>query len=100
MNPTTGKPWADEQVQRRYFQAATKRLGLCHRAPKQTRHTFATICLMSGANLAWVARRLGHPSSKMPFEVYSRWIERADKGLERGKAEAWIRPQFGRKSAR
>jgi integrase len=55
---------------------------------------------MSGANPAWVARQLGHASSKMLFEVYARWIEGADKGLERGKVEAWIRPQFGRKSAK
>ena len=37
LNPTTAKPWADEQVQRRYFDAAIKRLGYRHRAPKQTR---------------------------------------------------------------
>jgi integrase len=92
-NPTTGKPWADEQVQRRYFEAAVKRLEIRYRAQKQTRHTFATVCLMAGANPAWVARQLGHASSKMFFEVYSRWIEGADKGLERGKVEAWIRPQ-------
>lgn len=91
-NPATGKPWADEQGQRRLFDAAIKRLGIRHRAPKQTRHTFATVCLMSGANPAWVARQLGHASSKMLFEVYSRWIEGADKGLERGKVEAWLKP--------
>jgi integrase len=94
-NPTTGKPWADEQVQRRYFEASIKRLGLRHRPPKQTRHTFATMCLMAGANPAWVARQLGHASSKMLFEVYSKWIEGADKGLERGKVEAWIGPKLG-----
>ncbi len=93
-NPTTGKPWADEQVQRRYFEAAIKRLEIRYRSQKQTRHTFATVCLMAGANPAWVARQLGHASSKMFFEVYSRWIEGADKGLERGKVEAWIRPQL------
>ena len=41
---------------------------------------------------------LGHASSKMLFEVHSRWIEDADKDLERGKVEVWIRLQFGRKS--
>jgi len=82
-------------VQRRYFEAAVKRLGIRHRAPKQTRHTVATMCLMAGANPAWVARQLGHSSSKMFFEVCSRRIEGADKGLERGKVEAWIGPQLG-----
>ena len=90
-NPRTGEPWADEQVQRRILDAAIRRTGIRHRAPKQTRHTFATMCLMAGANPAWVARQLGHASSKMLFEVYSRWIEGADKGLERAKVEAWIK---------
>ncbi len=98
INPRTNKPWADEQVQRRYFETGVRRIGIRYRAPKQTRHTFATICLMSGANPAWVARQLGHASSKMLFEVYSRWIEGADKGLERGKVEAWMRPQSRHKS--
>lgn len=96
-NPRTGEPWADEQVQRRIFDAAVRRVGIRHRAPKQTRHTFATICLMAGANPAWVARQLGHASSKMLFEVYSRWIEGADKGLERSKVESWLEPHRGRR---
>jgi hypothetical protein len=91
-NPTTGKPWADEQVQRRYFEAAVKRLEIRYRAQKQTRHTFATVCLMAGANPAWVARQLGHASSKMFFEVYSRWIEE----LTRGWSEARWKPGSGR----
>ena len=99
INPTTGNSWADEQVQRRHFDAAVKRVGLRHCTQKQTHHTFATICLMSGANPAWVARQLGHASSKMLFEVYSHWIEGADTGLERRKEEAWIGPQLGRKSS-
>ena len=34
----------------------------------------------------------------MLYEVYARWIDGADKGLERAKAEAWIVPQMSRKS--
>ena len=93
MNPRTSEPWVDEQSQRRMLDASIRRTGIRHRAPKQTRHTFATMCPMAGANPAWVARQLGHASSKMLFEVYSRWIEGADKGLERSKVEAWIGPQ-------
>ena len=49
---------------------------------------------MTGANPAWVARQLGHKSTKMLYEVYSRWIDDADKGLEKAKVKARIRHQF------
>ena len=54
------------------------------------------MCPMSGANPAWVARQMGHASTKMLYEVYSKWIDGADKGLERAKVEAWIVPQMSR----
>lgn len=95
-NPRTGAPWNDEQVQRKVLDASLKRLGIRHRPPKQSRHTFATMCLMSGANPAWVARQMGHANTKMLYEVYSKWIDGADKGLERAKVEAWIVPQMSR----
>ena len=98
-NPRTLEPWNDEQVQRKVLDASLKRLGIRHRPPKQTRHTFATMMLMAGCNPAWVARQLGHKSTKMLYEVYARWIDGADKGLERAKAEAWIVPQMSRKAA-
>jgi len=43
---------------------------------------------MAGANPAWVARQMGHKSLKMFFEVYARWIDRADKGLEKSRMDA------------
>jgi hypothetical protein len=93
INPATGKSWAGEQVQPTYVEVAVKRIGLRHRSQKQTHHRFATICRMSAANPAWVARQCGYVLSKMLFEVYSRWIEVADKSLEHRKVEAWIGPR-------
>jgi integrase len=87
-NPNTNRPWKDEQVQRRFWVASLRHCGLRHREQYQTRHTFATMCLMAGANPAWVARQMGHKSLKMFFEVYARWIDRADKGLEKARKDA------------
>ena len=50
--------------------------------------------LMTGANPAWVARQLGHRSTKMLYEVYSRWINGADRGFEKAKVEAGIGQQL------
>lgn len=88
-NPITGKPWPDEQVQRRrYFAPALTALKLRHRDAYQTRHTFATTLLMGGINPTWIARQLGHANTGMLFKVYGRWIDGADKGAEAAKANA------------
>lgn len=90
-NPVTRKPWHDERSQRdHYWKPTLKRLGIRYRRPYQTRHTFATLALMAGANPSWVARQLGHKSPKMVFEVYSKWIDGADKSREKNKLDAAI----------
>lgn len=45
----------------------------------QTRHTFATLNLMLGANTAWLARQMGH-SVRMLLTVYTKWIDGGDGG--------------------
>jgi integrase len=90
-NPNTGKPWADEQVQRRYWNATLRRLGIRHRDAYQTRHTFATLTIMDGVNAVWVGRQMGHASLRMTLDVYAKWIDKADRGRERDKASMAFR---------
>lgn len=88
-NPVTGSPWHDERSQRDHYWTPTlKRLGIRHRRAYNTRHTYATTALMAGVNPAYIARQLGHTNTKMLFETYSRWIDKADKGVERRAMEA------------
>jgi len=51
-----------------------KALGIRDRDAKQTRHSFATMCLHAGMNPAYVAQQMGHSDTRMFFEVYSKWI--------------------------
>jgi len=90
-NPNTRKPWADEQVQRRYWIATLARLGIRHRDAYQTRHTFATLTIMDGVNAVWVGRQMGHASLRMTLDVYAKWIDKADRGRERDKASMAFR---------
>ena len=53
-----------------------------------TRHTFATINLMVGANPMWVSKQLGHKNMQMLVTTYSKWIDSADKLKEKHKIEA------------
>jgi integrase len=94
-NPVTGKPWHDERSQRdHYWQPSLKRLGIRMRRSYQTRHTYATTALMAGVNPSYISRQMGHASAKMLFSVYAKWIDNADKGREKAKMEAMLRPQF------
>lgn len=74
---------------RAWWKPAMKLSGIRQRDARQTRHTFATICLMAGITPAWAARQMGH-SVEMFYRVYSRWIEGADKGAERRKLDGYI----------
>lgn len=98
-NPNTGRPWADEQVQRRrYWTPTLKALGIRHRDAYQARHTYASLLLTGGINPAWIAKQLGHAKVTTTLNVYARWIESADKGAEATKASAILssnRPRAG-----
>ncbi|GAA0584532.1 site-specific integrase [Rhizomicrobium electricum] len=84
-----GKPWPSDRIQREeYFYPVLKDLGLRQRRAYNTRHTYATLALMSGVNPAYVAKQLGHTDTTMLFKHYARWIEGADKGAEARKMDA------------
>ncbi|WP_235166508.1 hypothetical protein [Pseudomonas putida] len=49
-----------ETSQQRYWLAALRTLGFRHRRLYDTRHTYATMCLVAGMNPAFIAAQLGH----------------------------------------
>jgi integrase len=98
-NPISGKPWGDEQRQRRaYFQPTLRALGIRMRDAYNTRHTYATNALMAGVNPSYIARQLGHSTTAMLFRVYSRWIDGADKGSEARKMNDLLSSNCPRKA--
>lgn len=88
INPNTGKGIAKLNIVHPPWRRAAKATGIRYRNPYQTRHTFATLNLMAGANPMWVSRQMGHTSMKMLLEVYSRWIDMADRSREKSKLES------------
>lgn len=88
-NPVTGKPYTEERpLRENYWIPTLKVLGLRHRAFYQTRHTYATLNLMAGANPMWVSKQMGHTTMNMLLTVYAKWIDGTDKRSERGKIDA------------
>ena len=69
-----GLPLNRRNVMNRVWYPALQRLGLKRRKPYQTRHTTATLWLASGENPEWIARQMGHSTTRMLFTVYSRYV--------------------------
>lgn len=58
----------------RVWHPTLKTLGLRRRTPYQTRHTAATLWLAAGESPEWIAKQMGHTTTKMLFTVYSRFV--------------------------
>lgn len=72
--PSKGGLWINEpSVTIRHFKAALKALNIRERRQYDTRHTYATMCLMAGMNPAFIANQLGH-SVEMLLSTYAKWI--------------------------
>jgi len=71
-----GGPLFQEGMRRRIWGPTLERAGLRHRNHYQTRHTFATLMLSQGEEIAWVARMMGHTTTRMIVEPYYKFIPR------------------------
>lgn len=69
-----GSPLNYSNVTNRVWYPTLRVLGLKKRVPYQTRHTTATLWMGAGENPEWIARQMGHSTTKMLFTVYSRYV--------------------------
>jgi integrase len=69
-----GNPLDYNNISKRVWFPTLKRLGFEKRRPYETRHTAATLWLASGEAPEWIARQMGHSTTKMLFQVYSRYV--------------------------
>lgn len=95
LDPQTAAPYVGDKPPRLVFERALKALQIRHRPAYNTRHTFATLALMAGANPLWVSRQLGHASLTMTMKHYAKWIDGADRGRERDKLDAALGTLLG-----
>ncbi|SFI74749.1 site-specific integrase [Nitrosomonas sp. Nm34] len=75
LNPLTGEQWTgDQQIRKSFWIPLLKRANVRYRNPYQTRHTFASMMLSAGENLAWVSQQMGHSNVLITARTYARWI--------------------------
>ncbi|WP_440454043.1 Arm DNA-binding domain-containing protein [Psychrobacter sp. ASPA161_9] len=70
----TGEPLDYNNVNKRIWHPTLKILGLKKRNAYQTRHTAATLWLAAGESPEWIASQMGHSTTKMLFNTYSRYV--------------------------
>jgi len=68
------KPLDHRNVTKRVWYPLLDKLNLKYRTPYQTRHTAATLWLAAGESPEWIARQMGHTTTRMLFTVYSRYV--------------------------
>jgi len=74
-NPRTGEPWkGDQAIRKTLWVPLLKKAGVRYRNPYQTRHTYASMMLSAGENLAWVSNQMGHCDVLITARTYARWI--------------------------
>lgn len=88
-NPVTGRPWNDQQEQRRDWETALKLAGIRYRPPKELRDTSVTLALMAGADPWYVAQQHGHSLQVMQKD-YAKWMPNADRGRNRDRINTAI----------
>lgn len=81
VNPNNGQPWRDDiQFRQVAWVPTIRRAKVAYREPKQMRHTYASMMLTAGENIAAVSRQLGHTSIQTTLKTYARWIPKAATG--------------------
>lgn len=90
VDPRTGQQFTDDEPPREmYWRPAVRRTGIRYRSPYETRHTYATVMLMSGVTPAYAAKQMGH-SIEMFLRTYAKWIDGGQNQVEMGKVEALL----------
>ncbi len=73
-----GNPY-HESYSRRIFYEAIKKAGLRKIRIHDLRHTYATLRITKGDNVADVSKQLGHHSVKFTMDIYYHWIPGGNK---------------------
>jgi integrase len=69
-----GGPLDLTNIRHRIWYPTSAKAGLRPRDLYQTRHTFALVMLQAGEDPAWIARMMGHATTKMLYERYGAFI--------------------------
>ncbi|WP_324710452.1 tyrosine-type recombinase/integrase [Pseudomonas citronellolis] len=76
-----------DNTTKKYLLQTLAVLKIRRRRQYDTRHTYATMCIMAGMNPAFIANQLGH-SVQMLLSTYAKWLNSTSDWAEIGKLES------------
>jgi integrase len=85
-----GVPMDKDNWRRRVFKKALKKAGLRRIRIHDLRHTYATLRISKGDDIADVSNRLGHHSVKLTMDVYYHWRQ----GKKKSEVDGLDDPSF------
>lgn len=72
------KPWKGSRDLLKQYKTILKNAGVRYRKPYSTRHTYASMQISAGENLAFMSKQLGHESIAFTLKTYASWIANSD----------------------
>lgn len=89
-NHRTARPYASGKAIRvRDWMATLRTARVPYRAPKQMRHTYASMMLSAGENVMWVAGQMGHKDWTVTAKRYARFLPSLDPHAGQKAMAAW-----------
>ncbi|WP_373072113.1 tyrosine-type recombinase/integrase [Sulfurimonas sp.] len=74
LNPNDSHFFDSKNLRNGLWKKVLKKADIKYRTIYQTRHTFCSLHLQDGSNLAWVSKVMGHKNSKITLEKYSKFV--------------------------
>lgn len=85
-----GKPWLDDQQLRKgAWIPILEKVGVRYRHPYMMRHTYASMMVSAGENMAWIATQMGHSDISMIARVYGKWMPEYDPSAGQKAESIW-----------
>jgi len=87
-NPHQNERWKGSEPICRQFKTVLRNAGVRYRNPYQTRHTYASMQLTVGENLAFISEQMGHTDVAFTLRTYASYIQghRPDAGYKADEA--------------
>jgi integrase len=73
-NPNTSREWASSEVVSKCWKKLLSSVKVKYRNCYQMRHTYCSMLVSNGENLAWVASQMGHENTELVIKVYGKWL--------------------------